>query len=728
MRLEGIIAIGICCVVMTAGMADAQPVPSRLQRPAQEKPLQFKADSLRHDKELGIVVATGNVEIAHGERVLMADTVSFNQREDLLAASGNIKLLEPTGEVLFADRMELTGDFKNGIIENLRIRMADDARFAAVGGRRIGGTRTEMRKAVYSPCLKCPGDPKRPPMWQIKAVEVIHDKTERQIEYHDAYLELLGIPIAYTPYLSHPDPSVKRRSGFLTPSYGSDQELGLMLTVPYYFAIAPDQDATFSPMVTGKEGVVLAGEYRKRFTNGRIQLSGSGTNGSIEKDGQAAGDDIRGHFFGKADFHLDETWRAGAQIELASDDTYLRRYHISGKSDLLNHGFVEGFRGRNYASANAYHFRGLHEADDDDTTPLVFPLVDYNFVGQPGRFGGRWNLNANFMSLTRDDGADSRRLSLDTGWQLPHITSTGEIYNLFATVRTDAYWVNDVQEEDKPTGTLSSGFAGRAFPKIGLNWRYPFARTTGRVTQIIEPVAGVIMAPNGGNPSDIPNEDSSDFELDDTNFLSASRFPGLDRVDGGKRLHYGLKYGVYGAGGGSTTAFIGQSYSPRRDDTFSRGSGLDDHFSDLIGRIRIRPNAPFGLHYRFRLSKDDLRPQRNEISGHFGPPALNVKANYIFIDRNAGSGEFTDREELSGTISSKITKAWTASASMRRDLTEGGGTLNHGFNLTYECDCFTFTASFRRSFTRDRDLKPTDTIFFQLIFKTLGEVKLSGQN
>lgn len=723
MRRGIVIAIGVLYAALTAFPAGAQQDRIVQQRSGSDQPVVFKADRIRHDKELGIVVASGNVEIAHDGRILKADTVSYNRREDLLIATGNIVLLEPSGEVYFADHMELTGDFKNGIVENIRVRLTDDSRIAAVGGRRIGGTRTEMRKAVYSPCLKCPDNPALPPLWQIKAVKITHDRAARQVEYRDAFLEFLGIPIAYTPYFSHPDPTVKRRSGLLTPTYGSDQEFGVMVTTPYYFAIAPDKDATFSPTFTSKENVVLAGEYRQRFVDGRLKLSGSGTNASVEKDGQAAGNDIRGHFFGEARFDLNDTWRAGVNIELTSDDTYLRRYKITSNDTLKNHAFLEGFRGRNYAAANAYNFRGLRETDNSATTPLLVPLLDYNFIGRPDARGGRWNIAANLMNLSRETGADSRRLSLDTGWTLPFMTRSGEIYNFFATLRTDAYWVNDVQEAGKPAGSLSSGFTGRIFPKIGLDWRFPFARSDKMVTQIIEPVAGVIVAPNGGNPDRIPNEDSSDFELDDTNFRSATRFPGLDRVDGGQRIHYGLKLGVYGAGGGFTTAFIGQSYRFRKDTTFSPGSGLDDYFSDIIGRIRIHPKAFLKLHYRFRVSKENLRAQRSELSAQIGPPALNLTADYIFIDQNAGSGEFADREEITAALASRLTTAWSVRASIRRDLTSGGGSLNHGFSLTYDCDCFTFTASFLRSFTRDRDLKPTDTIMFRLLFKTLGEIK-----
>ena len=227
-------------------------------------PVLFKADQLRHERKLDIVVARGNVEITQGDRILRANTVTYNQKTDILTATGNVILLEPNGDVIFAEFAELSGDIKDGIVQNIRILMSDDARVAAVGGRRIDGNVMEMRKVVYSPCRKCLGL-NGTPIWQLKARKVIHNQTDKIIEYQDAFMEFAGIPVFYTPYLSHPDPTIKRRSGFLTPRYGADTELGTMAEIPYYFNIAPDKDATLRPIVTSDEGVVIAGEYRQRF-------------------------------------------------------------------------------------------------------------------------------------------------------------------------------------------------------------------------------------------------------------------------------------------------------------------------------------------------------------------------------------------------------------------------------------------------------------------------------
>ena len=108
-------------------------------------PILFKADQLRHERKLGIVVGRGNVEIIQADRILRAETVTYNQRTNILTATGDVVLLEPGGDVVFANHVELTGDFKDGIIENIRVLMSDEARFAAVGGRRIAGEVIEMR-------------------------------------------------------------------------------------------------------------------------------------------------------------------------------------------------------------------------------------------------------------------------------------------------------------------------------------------------------------------------------------------------------------------------------------------------------------------------------------------------------------------------------------------------------------------------------------------------------
>jgi LPS-assembly protein len=681
----------------------------------------LKSDEMTFDESLGLVVARGNVEISQGARVLMADTVTYNQKTDIMTASGNVSLLEPSGDVLFSDYAEFTDDLKTGVVEGIRILMTDNSRLAANGGRRLGGVTTEMSKAVYSPCELCKEDPTRAPLWQIQAVRVTHDTVAKEIQYRDATLEMFGLPVFYMPYFSHPDPTVKRQSGFLFPSYGSSSDLGTFVRVPYYWAISDDKDLTFSPTYTTDQGMVWAGEYRQRFNNGGIDFSGSYT----EPTNPPAGLESRGHIRGKGRFDIDDTWRTGFNIDRSTDDTYLRRYGFgSNNKALISSAFVEGFRGRSYANMQTMSFQGLRSTDDPGKTPLILPMADYNFRGDPNANGARWNFDASALSLTRDEGTSSHRLSTKTSWNLPYIASTGEIYGVTASLQADAYQASNVV--DSVYGAQGDGVSGRLFPQLKLDYRYPFTKTSGKVTQLIEPIAGLVVAPRGNNPADIPNEDSQDIEFDDTNLFSETRFTGVDRVDGGQRVVYGLRGGLYGEGGGSSTAFLGQSYRFNEDSKFSPDTGLNDQLSDVVGRLTISPSNTLDLTYRFRANVEDMDSRRNEVKLGVGSAAkLRLDLSYFFIDAEPGS-TFADREEIYASLQGGLTQHWSAFAFTRNDLTDNGGFLGVGGGLRYVDECLIFQASLSRRFTYDRDVVPATTILFQFVFKNLGEFQTSA--
>jgi LPS-assembly protein len=233
-------------------------------------------------------------------------------------------------------------------------------------------------------------------------------------------------------------------------------------------------------------------------------------------------------------------------------------------------------------------------------------------------------------------------------------------------------------------------------------------------------VTSFVVSPYGGNPNKIPNEDSPELEFDDSNLFKQNRFTGVDRVEGGPRVSYGLRWGVFGDKSGSTTAFIGQSYRVRDDDTFAQGSGLEDNLSDIVGRVRIAPARYANVTYRTRVDKEDLAPKRHEVRANVGVPALTISTNYMFFD-NVSGGAFPKREELTLGAGSRINRFWRAGASMTRDLLDSG-TRNVGVNLIYEDECLVFTVIAQRHFFQDRDLKPDDTILLRVNFKTLGEV------
>ena len=217
--MRTLIVLSMACLALAANFAAAQ---ERAQV-STTQPVVLSADRLIHDQKTDTVTAMGNVEISQGNRILIADKVVFRQSDGKVTAEGNVALLEPTGEVIYSQSTELTDNMKNGVIKQLRVLLSDKSRLNAESAVRTEGNRTELSQASYSACNLCPVDPSAAPMWQIKAESVVHDQEAKSVVYHNAWFEVFGVPIAYTPYFRHADPTAKRKSGLLTPSFRSEE-------------------------------------------------------------------------------------------------------------------------------------------------------------------------------------------------------------------------------------------------------------------------------------------------------------------------------------------------------------------------------------------------------------------------------------------------------------------------------------------------------------------------
>jgi LPS-assembly protein len=710
-------------------LAGVPVVSASAQQDDPSFPVLITADRITHDENLGVVVASGNVELSRDQQIVLADSVSYNMRTEVVTASGNVSMLDPGGNVVFANFAELTGDLSEGFIRDIRVLLTDRSRLAAATGYRAGGNTSILKSGVFSPCELCREDPTRAPLWQIKAAEVEHDQSAKVIRYRDAWMEIFGIPIIYVPYFEHPDPTVDRQSGFLAPTFGASEVLGSTYQQPYFWAISEDKDFTFSPIFTTKRGIVGAGKYREVFPNGTVTLHGSATITDREKiDESIESDVLRGHIDGTARFDINDSYRMGVDVQRATDDTYTRLYNFSTEQDLTSRAFIEGFNGRNYLAVNNYLYQGLRSADEDTELPIIHPLAEYSYMSDPGVAGGKYTLDASLLALTRSEGRDSRRLSVALGWEIPYTGPAGDVYNLVARVQGDGYWVDGVDpsgDAANPANATESGITGRLFPQVALQWRYPWVRHSNTTHQVVEPIAQVVFAPNGSNPGEIPNEDSQDFEFDDTNLFSINRFTGVDRVSPGSRVDYGLKWTVTSDGAGWASAFVGQSYRLRRDSVFEEGSGVEDNLSDIVGRLEVKPSDALDLRYRFRIDKDDFSARRNEFDLGVGPPALNLDLGYVLIDPDAQADEFGGREELTWRLSSRLSKYWSAFGSMRMDL-EAEETREANIGLTYDDECFMIQTVGRRSFFSDREIEPEDSVYVNIVFKHLGGTTGAG--
>ncbi len=691
-------------------------------------PVAFNSKSLSHDDEKQTVTAQGDVELVQGSQILRADKMVYHLDTDTVEALGNVSLLDEEGNVSFAEYVSLNKSMKDGFVHSLLSLLADGSRFTAAEARRENGTKMTLTDATYTPCKVCETDPH--PLWQIKADKVIHDEADHSVKYKNARLEFAGVPLAFAPIFSHADPSVKRKSGFLRPSYGYSSEQGAHAQLGYYFGdIRPDLDATLSVRPTTQAGVLVQGELRKRFENGRIQMDVSGVKSDRhEEDGRVEENRLRGHIFANGLFDIDEKWRAGFNVQRASDKEFLRLYDITSQDVLESRAYAERFSGRDYTNISAFNFQDVRLGLRPDQ-PDVLPSLEHRSYGEPDKlFGGRWTAGLSTLELRRSgDDQDVQRGSVDLGWERRDVSRQGFVTRVSLSGRGDFYAVQDSAAAVLNPALESSTTDTRGMAVASADVSYPLVHRVEKAQVVIEPQIGLSASPQTDDtPLEIPNEDSIDIQLDSNNLFSGNRFPGIDRVEDGARVNYGLRAGLYGDNGRYGRVFLGQSYRLDDDAIFPAGSGLDDRASDVVGQINASVSKYLSGDYRFQMDNRSLVIHRHEFQAHLGNDMVNVNGKYIFIDPTAGTGFTESRQQalLDGTYSFRPN--WWLNAGTLVDMGEEPGLRKAALGINYADECFSFSLQGARSLITEASGQNGTVLMLRVGLKNLGEFSAPG--
>jgi LPS-assembly protein len=673
---------------VTASQRAAPQPQSEIKHRPEEQQVLLRADQIINDQDLATVTASGHVEIDQGGRILLADAVSYNVKQDVIVASGNVSLTDIDGQVNFADYIELSGDMKQAIERHMHVLMVDDSRFAAATARRVGGDRDILDNVIYTPCRPCADNPDRAPLWDIRARQVVDDEVAHKMTYSDAWFDVAGVPILYTPYLSTADPEVKRETGLLPPTFVSNRIVGSGIRTPYFLILSPYQDLTLDPIFTTNEGAGLGATWRARTEVGQLTTSGSIANepkvANINKT--TVGWDVDAH----SQFAIDETWRAGYDVQQASDRDYLRYYNYPlPQPYLTQHPYVEGFGGRDYAAVEAYSFQNqsdltyLLPPGVSSKSPSVLPQLTYSAQTSPGWQGGYWSFDTRGASIWRpSDETESRRVNTLTSWHLPHISSDGEVFNFTASMRLDGYNSNNV------TG-LGEGAvnAYRTVPQASVDWRLPLSKIGEHSNQTFTPIVMVNVGPYGGNSEKIPNEDSLDFELDDSNIFSPAPSTGYDRIAPGPRVAYGAEYTINNRDQTAADVLLAQSYEPRTQNVFQPGTGLDHNFSDFVGRFNVSPSSNLGVTYQFRINEQDYSFRHSEVDLNVGPRPLHLTLGYIFLDELNTTTNLTFVDQVTADLKAQVTRNVGVEFYDTQNIGPRAGPLQVGGRVRYEDEC-----------------------------------------
>ncbi len=639
LRRRLLLGVAMAAVAMLGTVAaQAQPRTATPTEPVHsDQPVFYQADEVEYDRDDALVTLTGHVEIWQGDRILRADRVTYDRNTGVAAAIGNVVLVEPDGQVGFAEYAELNQGMKDGVLRDLRALMPQNGRLAANGARRTDATINELSRVIYTTCNLCKDDPSAPPEWDIRARSALQDVENKKIEYSDAVVDIYGVPVFYLPFMAHPDPSQRRASGILVPNAGYNNHLGAFFSIPYYWAINPQSDATVTPILSSKQGGGVGGEYRQMFNDGRITMRGA-----VAADQGGLG----WYGFARGDFSIDDTWRWGFDIKRSSGVDFLRDYMIpGGLVPVLNSSlWVEGFGQGSYSRLDARAYQSIVNGNSAfSRLPYVLPRYEYSYFGEPDALGGRFSATADAFNLLRESGTSTQRGRLSLDWQRPFQGHFGDLWNL--TLHTDSAIYSAQNFEGPPNfGTANTVQTAQAMPTVATMVRLPLVRDAGSWgNQLVEPMAQLIVAPRGSkygiatlangttvSTSRVPNEDSLDQELTDANLFALNRFAGVDRLEGGIRVNAAMHGAWNFPGGALIDGLVGEAYRTQQSSPWWIGSGLENQFSDVVSRVTFSPVSYLDLTARARFDPHDQMTVRlADLLASVGPQSLKVSAGYL---------------------------------------------------------------------------------------------------
>ena len=754
--------------IATTSPASAQsftynPLPPKPKPPpaANNGQMLVQAVEVDYDYNNSRVSAVGNVQMFYNGTSVEADKVIYDQKTKRLHAEGNIRMTDADGKVTYANIMDLSDDYRDGFVDSLRVDTADQTRMAATRADRSSGNYTVFENGVYTACAPCKNDPKKPPLWQVKGARIIHDQTDKMLYFENAQLEFFGVPMAYLPYFSTPDPTVKRKTGFLMPGFSQASTFGYAVETPFYWAIAPDYDATFNPRFTTRQGVLLQGEFRQRLINGSYQIRAYGID-QLDQGafaGQPGDRQFRGGVDTKGQFALNDKWVWGWDGVLLSDYYFFSDYRLAQYRDPLgsflslpteaiSQLYLTGVGNRSFFDARTIYY--LSYSGNQDKVPVIHPVIDYSNVINSPILGGEFSYKTNFTSLSRETAAFDpittlantsglctiasadplarlpsqcllrgipgtyTRLSGEAQWRRSFTDPAGQIWTPFAILRADAI---DASISNQPgvSNFLPVGDtqALRVMPTVGLEYRYPFINVQPWGSTTIEPIAQIILRPNETYAGKLPNEDAQSMVFDASNLFAVDKFSGYDRVEGGGRANVGVQATTQFDRGGSINVLFGQSYqlfglnSFAVHDVTNTGvdSGLQNTRSDYVARVNYSPNRTYSFSVRSRMDEQTLNINRFEAEGRANFDRWSVSLMYGNYAPQADLGYLTRREGLLGSGSIKVASNWVVSGGARWDL-EANKINQYIIGAGYVDDCFVLAANYVTSYNYSAGAAP----------------------
>ncbi|HUO21352.1 MAG TPA: LPS assembly protein LptD [Caulobacteraceae bacterium] len=712
--------------------AAAAPTPPPAEQVLGDNAFYIEANTMIRDDQAKTWTAKGSVEARYDGRTLRADVVVYDAKTDVTTARGNVQIVNADGTYEYAQAMTLDKGFHTGVALAFSTHETHNVTLAASEAIRRDRDAMELNRAVFTACDICAKDltPKQP-TWSIQAAHIVQDPALHLVYYRDAVIRVEGVPVIYTPVFWHPDPTAKRASGFLEPSFSADSRKGFSYTQPYLWVISPSQELIVAPQFNTKVNPLLELEYRERFYSGEIDAR-VGYTDEREFDNNGAFYDYntsRSYILAEGAFAPTANWTWGFSAERVTDPLMFQRYAINNVYEqrslyptdnlrLISQLFAAEQTQNSYVSISTMSFQGLIPGDQNGTFPVVAPLIEAHYQPAGQILGGTLRLLGDAVLLDRareiatDNGPNngSERATVSADWTSSISLANGMRFQPFANARFDEYNVYN-----QTSTALGDHTTERVLGTIGVDASYPFFKRQGDMTIVLEPLAQLAISPSPRSYGAIPNEDSQTLSFDETNLFDYNKSAGFDYYEAGQRLNFGGRATVRLDSGGSAQVVVGESLRAEPDPSLA-GTSLNRTASDWVFAVSVQPVNQFSAYTRALINQQDGEIDRIESGANI---SLSMLSGYIRYLRDTidAVGTRTENMQVGGQL--QITPHWGLTTGANLDIANNvWATQSEG--LFYQDECIRVELDYNRNGTYNRALGPSNTVLVRITLPLLG--------
>lgn len=702
------------CVAVTAALlgfspAFAQSTPSGYFDQVEDKggEAQVEADMMTYDAATDTIAAEGRAVLVYQGHHVQADQLLYNRTTGKMIATGNVFIVAPDGNEYEADSIEVTGSIKEAFVRSLTLRTAAGELITAGDADYASQLQTTLTDASYSPCGLCIDSKGRKIGWRIYAAKIVQDKKGKVIYLDQPTFEVLGIPVAWVPWIALPDPTV-RSAQFKLPRYTNTPKLGHRLETPFFIPIGDDIDLLLSPSLMTRQGFLMGAEWEQRFDYGRFnvkaagiyQLDPSAFTPGIGDTTWRGGGNVSGEFVPLQD------WTAGFSYTAFTDAAFFRDYEFSTAKGAINEVYATYLTDDYYADLRIQKYIALGDITWAEQTKQVLTLPNIKAASYTDLDDwGQVRLSARVMGIQR--GLDSTATyggvpyvfgyqenkvhgTLEANWQNQYVTPVGVVATPYLGIRGDyASYDGASPLSPAPVSLLS------ATPIAAMDIRFPMVASDGYDSHLFEPIAQLVYRGSSSTLPGIINDNAQSFVFDDTNLFSYDRFTGSDRQETGLRANIGGRYMANFADGSWLELTGGQSYHlaglnglgvvDHAQTGNSTGLGTTASYIVLGAQGSPLPGITFGA--KAQLDPNTFKVTRFGAGGQAAYEKLTFGLDYYYLPANPTNGTLADQHEITARATAPLPlDYWYVDGSLSWDLgtqqflaATGGLTYDDGF-------------------------------------------------